>query len=111
MSRMPNFLLPHTVTLYPLAAAAGRGGARKESSGRKRRALVELRPSLRVDQRTDSTTAGTEITMSTRVIVQAEDYLDPGARIVLDSGAEVQVANAILVQHPGAPSNAELWTV
>lgn len=111
MSRMPAFLLPDKVTLYPLAAPSGRGGARKDENGRARAALVELRPTLRVDERTDSATAGTEIVMSTRVIVQVEDYQLPGSRIVLDDGTEVQVANARRYRHPNAPSNAELWAV
>jgi hypothetical protein len=107
--RLPRAILTHKVKLRPLAGTSARGAT--FAADLVRRAHVEERAVLRIDQRTDSATAGTEIQMNTQVIVQLEDYCPPGSRVELADGTIITVANAMRREHRDAPSHAELWGV
>lgn len=109
MSRIPEFVLRHTVTLRTLVAASARGGD-TFADPINRRAQVDERTSLRLDARPDSPTAGTEIPMQVQVIMQLEHYLEPGSLIEW-RGRPLVVANASRHEHDFGPSNAELWCV
>lgn len=72
------------------------------------RAHVEEKTSLRIDQRSASTTAGTEIVTRVLLIAQLDRTLTPGTRITTALG-EVSIVNASHLAHPSAPSHSELW--
>jgi len=107
--RLPRVMLPHQVDLRALAATTARQGATYADPIR-RRGSVEERSALKIDQRTSSDTAGTEIVMSTVVYLQVEDYLEPGGLIDY-RGKTLTVANARRYEAPLLPSSAELWCV
>lgn len=107
--RVPGFILTHRVGLIPLEGTNARGSTfGAELTGKP--AHVEERAALKLDERADSDTRGTVITMSVQVITQLENYLPPGSRITWN-GRTLTVANARRYEHPRAPSNAEMWCV
>lgn len=101
-------MLPHRVGLRAMTGYNASGAV--HAAAVTRPAHVEEKASLRIDERTGSETAGTEITMGVRVIVQLEDYRAPGS-LVEWNGRTLTVANAARFEHPYAPSHADLGCV
>lgn len=110
MSRVPTAFLTHSVGLALPGASSARGGS-EFSAAVPTPAQVEDTAEIRIDQRTQSDTAGTEIQMRALVIVQLDRRIEPGARVTLPDGRVLTIAHRRHLEHRHAPSHSELWAV
>lgn len=101
-------MLTHEVTIERMTGNGPRGAT--FGTPQTRAAHVEERVVLRVDERTDSATAGTIIEMHVVAILQLEDYCEPGTRVTWN-GRTVVVGNSIRLEHRDAPSHNEIACV
>lgn len=105
--RLPRALLEAEVSIAALAGTSARAG-QTYADPITRRAHVERRTRLVVDDRPDSETRGQEVTATVLVVTQVDDYAAPGSRITVD-GVALQVIMAAPHRHPRAPQHAEHW--
>lgn len=106
-ARLPAALLEASVTIAELAGTGSRVG-QQYGEPVTRRAHVEHRARLVIDDRPDSETRGQEVTATALVVTQVEHYAAPGSRVTVD-GKSLQIITAAAHRHPRAPQHAEHW--
>lgn len=113
--RIPDSVLEHRVDVERRQPVGGSYGPRFDALVAGVHALVVDKAELVIDQRQESDTYGTQITASTQVLLQPEDYVGPGSRVTVWKGTpqerRLQVVAAAFLQHSKAPSQAQAWLV
>lgn len=113
--RIPDSVLEHRVDLIPRLEVGTSHGASFGAVRADRPALVVDAEELVVDGRAASGTYGQQITSSARILLQPEDYVPPGSKVVLHKGTPAErtrfVVRTAYLEHTIAPSQAQAWLV
>lgn len=107
--RIPGYLLDKSIT-YEAPKGSTPSGTNYDTP-KPIACHYEDKAALKVDERTESPTAGTLITMNTQVIGQLDRTLQIGARITYPSGEQAILSNLRHYEHTHTPNNTEFWTV
>lgn len=114
MSRIPNRLLEHSITVRALRAVGSSVGDKFEAAVPRKAIVVDKRTKVR-DQREGSATKGEEIMANTHVLVQPEHYVTPGSLVVVWPGTPMEREGEVVAtaygKHSIAPSSAQFWLV
>lgn len=115
MVRIPNMFLPHRIDIRAVNPVGTSQGASFQPVKPNVRAQVLDKVTMVVDQRSSSETFSQSIASSSTIVVQPEEYVEPGSEIVVWKGTpqerSMHVVAAGYYRHTIAPESAQFWLV